>query len=164
MSISGGCYKHILKAGERKSGKETRTRKRESQWKKEKDLTKECKRSVFLVVVCWFLRQVPWTHWTQAGLKLTVPSSLSVKYAGIKECATLQLVGLWEDMRIHYTILLLICIHFKCFQDKNFNWVCWLMPIISLLGRVRQEDHKFNANVGYLDSLRLAANIVRLYF
>lgn len=29
------------------------------------------------------------------------------------------------------------------------NWEYWLMPIIPVLRRFRQEDHKFEVNVGY---------------
>jgi hypothetical protein len=47
------------------------------------------------------------------------------------------------------TPVLLKTLNFKNFKlNENQEW--WYMPVISTLGRKRQEDHKFKASLGYV--------------
>jgi hypothetical protein len=36
------------------------------------------------------------------------------------------------------------------FKSKCYSWVWWYIPRISALERLRQEDHKFEASLGYI--------------
>lgn len=36
------------------------------------------------------------------------------------------------------------------FMDLSCNWAWWSSPIILLLGKLRQEDHKFEGSLGYI--------------
>jgi hypothetical protein len=45
-----------------------------------------------------------------------------------------------------------LCPHKKRNNNNNKNsknWAQWCMPLIAILRRQRQEDHKFNASLGY---------------
>jgi hypothetical protein len=35
-------------------------------------------------------------------------------------------------------------------EHLNQNRVWWQMPVVSALGRLRQEDHEFQASLGYI--------------
>jgi hypothetical protein len=37
-----------------------------------------------------------------------------------------------------------------CFKNILCSWEWWWMPIITALGRLRQKDHEFQANLGYM--------------
>jgi hypothetical protein len=41
------------------------------------------------------------------------------------------------------------CIAEKQIKSPKFSWVWWCTPVIPILGRLRQEDHKFEDSLGY---------------
>jgi hypothetical protein len=42
---------------------------------------------------------------------------------------------------------------YACAEKKKRSQACWHMPVIPTLGRLRQEDHKFKASLGYIARL-----------
>jgi hypothetical protein len=43
-----------------------------------------------------------------------------------------------------------ICYYFYIKSLEDGNWVWWLTFVIPALGRLRQEEHKFKARLGYI--------------
>jgi hypothetical protein len=35
-------------------------------------------------------------------------------------------------------------------METEINWTCWLMPVIPALGKLRQEDCKFEVSLVYI--------------
>jgi hypothetical protein len=33
---------------------------------------------------------------------------------------------------------------------EELSWVWWFTPVLLALGRLKQEDHEFNASLGYI--------------
>jgi hypothetical protein len=40
-------------------------------------------------------------------------------------------------------------------KNKSINWMWWHTPIIPALGRMKQKDGQFKANLGYMVTLYL---------
>jgi hypothetical protein len=40
----------------------------------------------------------------------------------------------------------LLCLHKK----GKFGWVWWCIPVIPVLGRLKEEEHEFEAGLGYI--------------
>jgi hypothetical protein len=44
------------------------------------------------------------------------------------------------------------------FINVSYSWAWWSTPIIPLLGKLRQEDHRFEASLSYI--VRLSKQIM----
>jgi hypothetical protein len=45
---------------------------------------------------------------------------------------------------------------------KSVSWTWWYTPIIPIYGTQKQEDHKFEANLDYIASSKLACSTQRV--